>query len=338
MNTIQIAGQAITSTNYATDRQFDFNPPKIRDAAENFLASGVTEIEIPEAVADPDGRFQDSTMLDREKIEQTVAMLPADMRVVGTYMGSGGMTEDPRAFLEKAQQRLSNLMRYFPHLRYAMLHPPGQQRQQDAAFAASAVGTWAELAGFAAGERAGFECCLHNHYDSSCESADQVRAFLDALGEVDMPSLRWGPDTGHCHGMGDEYLDVLDRYAGLIGNSFHIKARIPAFDMLHAGDAYAPERDLWGNKAERGRGLYGGFVNVADPEIATPFKEIFAIIREKAGPANGVVTGAVEIDVPRQHPRLEAMCSVLYLTVVHGLKTGRNPDCETLVRSVFGCA
>ncbi len=335
MNTLRIAGQAISSTNYATQRHFNFNPDKVQDAADNFLASGVTEIEIPEAVADPDNRFADTTRLDREKIEESIARLPADMRVTGTYLGSGGLGGDSAAYLAKAQQRLTDLMKYFPDLQYAMLHPPGRQKEEDPAFAGNIVKVWKELAQFAASQRDGFECCLHNHYDGACETSDQVRAFLDALADADTPSLRWGPDTGHCHGMGDDYLDVLDTYAHLIGSRFHIKARVPAFDMLHAGDAYEPERDIWGNKAEHGRGLYGGFVNVADPEITTPFKEIFAILREKATPVNGTVTGAVEIDVPRQHPRLEAMCSVLYLTTVHGLETGQNLDCETLVRRVF---
>ena len=58
-------------------------------------------------------------------------------------------------------------------------------------------------------------------------------------------------------------------------------------------------------------------MNCADPEIETPLKEVFDIIRRKARPANGVITGALEIDVPRQHPRLEVMCAVLYLKQVH---------------------
>ncbi len=335
MNTIQIAGQAITSTNYTTDRLFNFNPDYIRDAAENFLASGVTEIEVPEAVADPDGRFKESTNLDVERIEQTVALLPEGSRVVGTYAGGGGLAADPAGYLDRLCKRLSNLMQYFPHLRYTMLHPTG--KLESPRQLKEVVKVWADLARFAAEKRPGFECCLHNHYDTAGETSDQVRAFLDALAEADVPTLRWGPDTGHCHGMQDEYLKVFDAYAGLIGGHFHIKAQVPAFDKLHAGADYKPERDIWGNKAERGRGLYGGFVNVADPEIITPFKEIFAILREKAKPANGIITGAVEIDVPRQHPRLEAMCSVLYLTTVHGLNTGMNLDCETIVRRVFRC-
>jgi hypothetical protein len=131
-------------------------------------------------------------------------------------------------------------------------------------------------------------------------------------------------------------LQVLNEYAPLIGNHFHIKARVPAFDKLHSGDAYAPDRDIWGNKAEVGSGLYGGFVNCADPEIQTPFAEVFKIIREKARPAAGVVTGAVEIDNPRQHPRLEVMCSVLYLQTVHGLETGLNLDPAQIAGRVFG--
>lgn len=337
MNTIQIAGQAITSTNYATDRHFNFNPEYIRDAAINFLASGVTELEVPEAVADPDGRFKETTGLDVERLEQTVALLPPETKIVGTYGGGGGLADDPGGYLKRLQQRLTHLMTYFPDLRYIMLHPSGKLDNPSIQIP-EIVKVWADLSRFAAEKRPGFECCLHNHYDTAGETADQVRAFLDAIAESDAPGLRWGPDTGHCHGMGDAYLSVFEQFAHLIGGHVHIKARIPAFDMLHAGNDYRPDRDIWGNKAEHGRGLYGGFVNVADPEIVTPFKEIFTILREKARPSNGIITGAVEIDVPRQHPRLEAMCSVLYLTTVHGLKTGLNLDCETLVRRVFNCA
>ena len=38
----------------------------------------------------------------------------------------------------------------------------------------------------------------------------------------------------------------------------------------------------------------------------------------------GVVRGALEIDVPRQHPMLEVLCATLYLTSVHGVRTTRS--------------
>jgi hypothetical protein len=56
MNTIQLVGQAITSTNCTTPRLFNFNPAPVREAADVFLASGVNEIEVPEGVLDPEGR------------------------------------------------------------------------------------------------------------------------------------------------------------------------------------------------------------------------------------------------------------------------------------------
>jgi hypothetical protein len=135
--------------------------------------------------------------------------------------------------------------------------------------------------------------------------------------------------------MGEAYLGVFDRYAPLIGNYFHIKARVPAFDQLHGGKLYKPERDIWGNKAEFGKGLYGGFVNCADPEIQTPFKEVFRILRAKARPARGEITGAIEIDIPRQHPRLEVLCSVLYLQQVHHLESAQKLSCARVVERVF---
>lgn len=62
MNKIQLVGQAITSTNYTTSRLFNFNPGPVRETAENFLASGVNEIEIPEGVLDPEGRGENGSL------------------------------------------------------------------------------------------------------------------------------------------------------------------------------------------------------------------------------------------------------------------------------------
>jgi sugar phosphate isomerase/epimerase len=333
MNRIRAAGQVITSTNYTTPRLFNFNPEPVREAAECFRRAGVAELEIPEGVLDPDGRFPD-TNLDEATLRRTLERLPRGTRVIGTYLGAGQVGRDPGAFVEAATRKLRHLCRFFPHLRYAMLHPP-RLDSLTAVAVRGVVEAWAEVARAAAALRPEFQCCLHNHYDTSCETAEQVRSFLDALADAGEPALRWGPDTGHCHGMGEQYLAVLTHYAPLIGNHFHIKARVPAFDQLHGGTQYRPERDVWGNKAEVGRGLYGGFVNCADPEIATPFKEVFAIIRRKARPAAGVVTGAIEIDVPRQHPRLEVLCSVLYLKQVHSIESAAAPGLAQIVAGVF---
>ena len=333
MNEIRIAGQVISSTNYATDKLFRFTPELVRDAADNFLRAGASEIEVPEGVLDPDGKCPDKGV-DEETLGRTIAMLPGETRVIASYFGAGQLGKDNKAFLETAKRKMDHMMLHFPDFMQTMVHPPhiedmtGQQ-------IADVVGTWADLARYAADQRPGFQCCLHNHFDSSCETAEQVRTYLDALADVDLPHFRWGPDTGHCHGMRDNYLSIFDEYAPLIGNYFHIKARVPAFDQLHGGDLYAPDRDIWGNKAEFGKGLYSGFVNCADPEIHTPFAEVFEIIKRKAKPANGVVTGAIEIDVPRQHPRLEALCSVLYLKQVHGLETAMALNCDEIVARVF---
>jgi sugar phosphate isomerase/epimerase len=336
MNKIQVTGQAISSTNYATNRLFNFNPDMIREAAENFVASGLTEMEIPEAVLDPEKRCPE-TGIDEATLKQTLAGLPAEMAVIGTYLGGGQLGKDNAAYLAATKRKLAHLTEHFPDMVYAMLHPAGPDFDSDDA-RKGIVDTWVELAEYADGLKPGFQLCLHNHYDSGCETADQVRAYLELIKAADKPNLRWGPDTGHCHGMCKAYLDVFADYASLIGAFFHIKARVEAFDGLHAGDAYAADRDIWGNKAEFGRGLYGGFVNCADPEIHTPFHQAFALIREHARSADGIVRGAMEIDVPRQHPRLEAMCAVLYLKTVHGVNPATELSCEEIVSRVFGPA
>ncbi len=333
MNTIRPIGQAITSVNYTTNRIFNFNPEPVRDMAENFLASGIDEVEIPEGLLDPNKAFPE-TFLDEATLTRTIALLPPETKVVSSYFGPGSLGKDNGRFVADGQRKLDHLMRFFPHFTRTMLHPP-HIKDLTASDIRGIVDAWAELARYAAEQRPGFQCALHNHYDGSCETADQVRAYLDALGAANEPALRWGPDTAHCHGMGDDYLKVLDEYAGLIGNHFHIKARIAAFDRMHGGERYAPDRDIWRNDAEFGRGLYGGFVNAADPEIETPFKEVFAIIREKARPTEPAITAAIEIDYPRQHPRLEILCSVLYLRTVHGIEPALNLSNDDILRRVF---
>jgi len=333
MNRIKIAGQAITSTNYTTTRLFNFNPEFVRDAADNFLRAGVSEIEVPQGVLDPEGRGKEQGV-DEPAVRRTLELLPKETRVIGSYLSSGAAGKDNAAFLATSRRTVDNLLRFFPDMKYLMLHPPRLAEFNKQAVR-GLIGAWAELARYAASKRAGFQGCLHNHFDTSCETAEQVRAFLDALAEANEPALRWGPDTGHCHGMKDDYLKVMDEYAPLIGNFFHIKTRVPAFDQLHGGPLYRPERDIWGNKAEVGRGLYSGFVNCADPEIQTPLKEIFDIIARKARPTAGVVTGALEIDIPRQHPRLEVLCSVLYLKQVHKIEPAMPLTAEQIVARVF---
>lgn len=333
MNRIKVAGQVITSTNYTTNRLFNFNPEFIRDAADNFLRAGVSEIEIPQGVLDPEKRAPE-TGVDEPTVRRTLELLPKETKVIGSYISAGAIGKDNAAFIAATRKTIDNLLRFFPDMMYVMLHPP-RLPEINAQIIRGLINTWAELARYAASKRKGFQGCLHNHFDTSCETADQVKAFLDALAEVNEPALRWGPDTGHCHGMKDDYLKVLDEYAPLIGNFFHIKTRVPAFDQLHGGPLYRPERDIWGNKAEVGRGLYSGFVNCADPEIQTPLKEIFDIIARKARPSAGVVTGAIEIDIPRQHPRLEVLCSVLYLKQVHKIEPAISLTVDKIVERVF---
>ena len=332
MNTIHAAGQAITGTNYATNRLFDFRPEILLAAAEDFLASGVTELEVPQGVLDPEWKHAD-TGLDEEAVQCTLSLLPPETRVIGSYLGAPSLGEDNRAYLKAQKQAIAHLIACFPEMQYVMLHPAGAQVPAGAV--PGIVETWAELASYAASLRPGFQCCLHNHYDSNCETGEQVARHLEAIRATNLPALRWAPDTGHCHGMRERYLEVFDEYADLIGNWFHIKTRIAAFDKRHGGDQYRPDRDIWGNTAEVGTGLYSGFVNCADPEMETPLAAVFDIIARKAKPTNGVVTGAIEIDNPRQHPRLEALCSVLYLREVHGLTTGLNLSVEEIVRRVF---
>mgnify|MGYP000223936965 CR=1 FL=1 len=279
MNTIRLAGQVITCVDYTTTRLFNLNPEPLKQAAENFLAAGITEIEIPQGVLDPDNRFPEKG-IDVETLQRTIKLLPPETKVIASYLGGRELGKDNKAFLEKAKRTIDYLIEYFPHLNYVMLHPPfpGYDKPEQVK---EVIATYAELANYAAQKRPGFQACLHNHYDSSCETAEQVRRFLAELERVNEPALRWGPDTGHCHGMKEQYLPILEEYAHLIGNYFHIKARIPAFDQLHGGEQYRKDRDIWGNKAEFGRGLYGGFVNAADPEIETPFTKIFEIIKKK---------------------------------------------------------
>jgi len=317
MNTIRLIGQAISSTNYATSRIFNFNPEPIKEAGENFLASGITEIEIPEAVLDPDGKGK-AEGIDRETLAMTIKMLPDPITVVGTYLGGPDLSGDNDKFLADKKEKLAHFIDHFEGIQYAMLHPaPANSSNPD--IARMSVDAWCELADFAVGKKEGFQLCLHNHYDSACETADQVRAHLDLIRSANHPGLTWGPDTGHCHGMGDAYLEVFDEYADLIGNHFHIKARVPAFDQLHGGDDYRADRDIWGNDAEIGKGLYSGFVNCADP----------------AQPIAGIVTGAMEIDIPRQHPKLEIMCTAMYLKAAHGIAAGQDLDYGEIAQRVF---
>ena len=334
MNKIELTGQVITSTNYATRRRFHFSPELVREAAENFLASGVTKIEIPGDVLDPENRSE--TGFDEASIRATAAGLPPETSVIATYLGNGNLGKDNRAYLESGKERLRHLMEFFPDLKYAMLHP-AEKDFDGGDDIRGIVDCWLELADFAGSRRPGFQLCFHNHYDTGGETARQVHTYLSAIEEGDSPSLRWGVDTAQSDGMGKEHLEILDRYAHLVGDYFHIKARIPSFDRLHGGDAYRGNRDIWSHAGDEESGLYCGAVNPADPEITTPLKEIFSIIRNKARPADsGVVCGALEIDNPRQHPKLEVMCGVLYLKNVHGIESSEALSNDEIVARVFG--
>ena len=333
MHTLQLVGQVITCVNYTTDRIFDFNPEPLRKAAETYLACGVTELEVPQMVLDPDDRYPD-TGLDIDAVRQTRRLLPAATRVIGTYLSSHELGTDNGAYLRRQKRTLSLLSEHFADMRYAMLHPASREFGDGDAIRAS-VDTYAQLAEHARSLRPDFQLCFHNHYDGNGESAQQVRTYLEAIAAVNSPALRWGIDTAHSHGMDDEYLPILHEYAHLIGDFFHIKGRVAAFDQLHGGAHYRPERDIWSNPAEIGKGLYSGFVNVADPEMQTPLAEAFAVIRSKARPTGGVVRGALEIDVPRQHPMLEVLCATLYLTSVHGVRTTQQLSYQELVGRVF---
>ncbi len=319
MNKIELMGQIITSTNYATDRLFLFTPERVREAAENFLASGITKIEVPAGVLNP----------DEKNIRAAASGLPRETSVAGTYLGNEGLGSDTEAYLESQKRSLSCLMEHFPDMRYAMLHP-AEAEYGGLDDIRRVVDTWLQLAEFAVSQRPGFQLCFHNHYDSGGETAEQVRNYLSAMDEADYPGLRWGVDTAQSDGMEQEHLTVLDEYAHLIGNFFHIKARLPSFDRLHGGEEYREDRDIWNG------GLYCGAVNPADPEVTTPFRDLFRIIREKARPADGsTVYGALEIDNPRQHPRLEVMCGVLYLKSVHGIQASMALSNDEIVSRVF---
>jgi len=331
MNTIRMTGQAITGTNYATDRIFNFNPEPVAAMAEAFLAGGVTEVEIPQAVLDPDKRCSERG-IDEERLAATLAGLPGETKVIGTYLSSFTLGEDNGAYLAQQKRALSHLIENFPDLGYAVLHPARQLAE--GVGISHIVDAYARLAEHAESLRPGFQLCFHNHFDTTGETAEEVLEYLGAIEAVGLPSLTWGPDTGHSDGMQDRTIEVFERYAHLIRDFFHIKARVPAFDQQH-GSSYDEGRDIWSDSAEIGSGLYGGFVNVADPEIATPLGELFRIIREKARPASGVVRGAVEIDNPRQHPRLEVLCAVLYLKNVHSIEAGLSLTNDQIVQRVF---
>jgi sugar phosphate isomerase/epimerase len=333
MNQIRIVGQVITSTNYATRRTFRFTPEAVRDAADAFLRCGITEIELPQGVLDPDNRFSGEEY-DRSALSRTVSLLPRETVVIATYLEDGELGRDDAAFLASATLKIQRLTDAFPSMNRAMLHPP-RLPEASPDRVARVVETWARLAEAAARIKPGFQCLLHNHYDSSCETAAQLRAYLSAIRAADSTSLRWGPDTGHCHGAGGHYLAIMEEYADLIGGHFHVKGRVAGFDRTHAGEGYRPERDVWSCAADPASGLYGGFVCCADPEVQTPLADVFRIVREKARPMPEGVTAGIEIDVPRQHPRLEVLLSVLYLRRVHGLSAAQAPGLEAMLDRVF---
>ena len=336
MHTLRLVGQVISVVNYTTRRIFDFNPEPLERAARCFLACGTTELEVPQNVLDPNGKFSE-TGLDEEAVRETLSRLPPETCVIGTYLSAHELGADNSAYVKRQKRALSHFIDQFPDAVYAMLHPaPKEFDGRDNI--RGIVDAYAEVAEHGNSLRPGFQLCFHNHFDSNGESESQVRAYLEAIQEIGSPALNWGIDTAHSHGMGGEYLAVLNEYAHLIGDFIHFKARIPAFDELHGGEEYQSDRDIWSNPAEIGKGLYSGFVNVADPEVQTPFREVFQIIREKARPTEGLIRGALEIDVPRQHPQLEVLCATLYLRHVHGVETNVPLTNDELISSVFAGA
>ena len=64
------------------------------------------------------------------------------------------------------------------------------------------------------------------------------------------------------------------------------------------------------------------------------FRELLADLRKRDEPWQHV---PLEIDNPRQHPRLEVLCSVLYLRAVHGITPAMALSYEEIVNRVF-CA
>lgn len=332
MNKIQLTGEVITSTNYTTSKLFHCGPKQIHHAAENFLACGITEIEIPQGVLDPEQKTQNGC--DKQLLTKTIAGLPKETKVIATYLNGKNLGQDYSAYVKMHQRNLNYLVEYFPDMKYVMLHPAGKAFSDDQSIRRT-VDAYAELAEYAVSLREGIQVLFHNHYDSNGETAQQIRTYLTAIDQIKIPSLRWGLDTGHCHGMGEDYLNILNEYAHLIGDYFHLKGRVPAFDRLHGGADYQKERDIWSNKAEIGGGLYSGFVNAADPEVVTPLAQVFQIIREKAQPTNGIVRGAIEIDIPRQHPRLEIFCAALFLKNAHGINTAMALSNDEMIARVF---
>ncbi|MBL4700301.1 MAG: TIM barrel protein [Phycisphaeraceae bacterium] len=332
MNQIQLAGEVITSANYTTQKLFYCGPKTVCKAAQNFLTCGITEIEIPQAVLNPDNHSD--TGCDKQLLTQTINGLPKETKVIATYLSGNKLGVDNDAYVQMHKKTLNDLFEYFPDMKYAMLHP-GSKTLTDPQDINGMVDAYAQLAEYATSLRKDFQLCFHNHYDSNGETAPQMRTFLSAIEKVNLPSLRWGLDTGQSHGMGDEYITILDEYAHLIGDYVHLKGRVPAFDKGHGGDEYQADRDIWSNTGVGGGGLYGGFVNMADPENVTPLDKIFKIIREKSCPASGIVHGALEIDNPRQHPRLEILCATLFLKNVHGIESAQALSNDQMIANVF---
>ena len=128
-------------------------------------------------------------------------------------------------------------------------------------------------------------------------------------------------------------------------------------DMRHPGyrDTSRPARENWFGQPERPAWReYLGYMEEHLRVLLTRYGPIailwfdglfdlakydpprfFKLIREKAKPEGGVVRGSMEIDVPRQHPRLEILCAVLYLKRVHGIEAGMALDYRQIVERVF---
>lgn len=320
-STIELTGQVITYVNYfrnpATGRQFYFSPGNVASAAHAFLDAGIDKIEIPDGVLNPD--LREDCVVDKDTFDDTLSLLPKETRVIATYIGSQGI-EKKALFVENTNLKLSFLLDAFPDLKYVQMHPHG--RQQEVSIK-DVVAAWAEVADYMAEQRPGSQVCFHNHYDTRAESVDEVRMFLQEIEKAKHPALKWGLDTGHLSSVGDkEYLNVLNEYAHLVGDYFHIKARNPQMDAQDK--RYVASNDPTSKKT------YRGFVNPADQGVDTPFDPIFTKLR--SAEPDRKIYGALEIDCPRQHPMSEIRDAVIHLTLVRGLATGKSLPLEELAR------
>ena len=324
----ELTGQVITSVNYFK-KPFYFTPENVHRAARHFAAAGITKIEVPEGVLDPDNKTG-GRGIDATAFEESVKGMPQGTEVIATYIGAQFLGQDNKEYAQQCKRKISILFDAFPKMKYVQLHPFAAKQHGSVQGISDVVHIWNDLATFVSGLRKGAQLCFHNHYDTSAETSSQVMKYLNEIEMYSNPALRWGLDTGHLHGVNNAYMEMLRDYAHLIGNYFHIKAKNPAFDKNGSEGIYDASRDWTNGKT------YRGFVCPADPGVITPFKEIFKIIMESKGRIGdpSPVYGALEIDCPRQHPLYEIAEGVAFLTLEHRLKTQRNLSPEQLHENI----